>query len=117
VKILKATYSNQESSYGIFCDECFAEADGIAPKGMWNLSCGHHLCSECTDYGMRHNKKPHQERCPDWKIGAIPSDEDEAGQRNWRIAKVQEELRRQGYQLAGTSLRDGRNIEHVRLIK
>lgn len=76
MKVIKATYSDGRTSYATFCDECMAEADGCIPIGMWSLSCGHNLCSTCTDYGIKYNKKPHVDKCPGWKLGAFPSEED-----------------------------------------
>ena len=94
MRLLKAEYSSGHKIFIYLCDECMVESEFHSPqKGMWFLDCGHHLCSSCYDYGLRHNKKPHTDRCPKWKIGSFPQDSEE------KQTKIQQDLERRGYRL------------------
>ncbi|MGH7273824.1 MAG: hypothetical protein ACREIQ_05185 [Nitrospiria bacterium] len=96
MKYLKAEYSDGRKTFTTLCDECMAEADGISPIGMWSLDCGHNLCDWCTDYGRLHNKKPHIDVCPGWKLGQAASEEDPTEKK----LKIQMDLQRKGYSIS-----------------
>lgn len=58
------------------CDECGAGIDGCIVKGLWNLNCGHKLCSECKDVsnGKRTGQRIHDDKCLGWGIGKFPTE-------------------------------------------
>jgi len=54
----------------IVCDECGVQPDGFLPVGLWNLDCGHKLCSDCYAYAEEFGIGVHRDVCPRWKVGA-----------------------------------------------